>query len=118
MTPQEIQADLKRLQSNPSDILRSYNSSTPLFAKMGATSEDRELPLCGTIVQIRGGTDSETMDFEVYINGYSYSNFKSLIKEDERIPKREEEIRLEDLPVFAEWQMGFLKYKNGKNNDH
>lgn len=93
---------IKYLTENPNQIHEAWNCHVQdekggqLFKF--ATMKDEDLDTeCGCITQIRSD------DYE--------SGFGNLVTEqirgDSRIPRDEFDIRVEDLPVFAEWQRKF-----------
>jgi hypothetical protein len=99
---------IEYLTKHPNDIYASWGSvdverGGVLFMFAARDSEnglDNDTP-CGCLTQIRAGyLDAET------------SELTERIRADERIPKEAEEIKVEHLPVFAEWQRTLDKELN------
>jgi hypothetical protein len=83
---------IEYLNRHPSQILEAWNC--PRFHPAGCLFQYTSLQNgAGCLTQIRAG-NSRAHKHELTLE----------IRADERVPKDQEEITLNDLPVFAEWQ--------------
>ncbi len=97
------------LTRNPGDIYRCWSSAnsddekTSLFlyaTENGNNIDDR----CGCLTQIRDVSDGYSLSV-VYDRDTDLAiRLTGEIHNDERIPKKSEDITVDSLPVFAEWQ--------------
>lgn len=103
--------EVERLTKNPEFIYDSWNDAEPLF-QVAARNTHRNY---GCLTQIR-------QEIEIYSKGIVHeyhaqtSELTKQIRNDERIPKNPKDIKVEDLPVFAEWQRKLDKELNRKDN--
>lgn len=82
--PDIYDAEIARLSANPDDIYDSWVAGKPLFAVLPGTC------VCLTILRNCSWSPKDKI--------------QTAIKSDERIPKHVQDIKVSDLPVFAEWQ--------------
>ena len=85
------------LTERPNEILDAWNWPADhvagrLFAWTGMSGTD-PTGVCGCLTQVRGGLGRAAND-----------DLTLAIYEDERIPEIEDDITVESLPVFREWQ--------------
>lgn len=82
------------LNKNPEDIYQEWSSGRGLFKMVG------EGTARGCLTMIRCGI----FPHFAYIKNKRNIEITNQIKNDSRIPSRIEDVKLEHLPVFAEWQ--------------
>ncbi len=95
--------EIERLTANPELIEYSWKKCEPLFkvCKHNNTHINLRNP-AGCLTEIR----SKTMAFPVGVCIHPHIDTKltEKIMNDERIPRSCKDIKVSDLPVFAEWQ--------------
>jgi hypothetical protein len=81
--------EVEKLTNNPALIKESWNNYHPLFR----TVDDCGFGPYGCLTQIKCGDKSA-----------SSQDLTERIRSDVRVPMKPEDIKVEDLEVFAEWQ--------------
>lgn len=86
--------EIQYLTEHPEEISHHWVSWSPLFAECGERGDQS----CGCLTQVKNG------------NGVAANDaLTSKILADERIPTGQSLVRIEHLPVFAEYQRLFDK---------
>src|SRR6187402_3166922 len=89
---------IEHLTKYPAEIPLHWGQGVGLFKVIGAG-----LGLhAGCLTTIRDA-DPLVMD-KAYINGVIDEDITNAIKNDERLPKKNLDIKIEHLPIFKEWQ--------------
>lgn len=97
----EITKHPERLRSDwfaAHGLFRLFNDGTSKFEGLGMKA--------GCITTIRGKSPASNM---VFVKGVVNQELTEAIRGDERLPKSLDEVKLEHLPLFAEYQRTYDK---------
>jgi hypothetical protein len=91
---------IKFLTANPERITRQWESGIGLFQFIDRSCDDNESNInSGCLTMIRSN-----MSCVAIINRNVNNEITEQIRNDERIPINSNDIKVEHLPIFAEWQ--------------
>lgn len=97
------------LTKNPALIERQWSEAEGLFKCIGGMAH----PEAGCLTMIRNSQDGKHwLGRMAVINGVVDDKLTQEIREDERIPTKCADIKVEHLPIFKEWQERIDKLQN------
>lgn len=101
--------EVQRLTENPDLIEKSWSDAEPLFKFVSPNQKTGNY--CGCLTMIRG----DRLRIAIDKSGHNADiNLTNMIYSDERLPDRADNIKVEHLMVFAEWQQFLDEYYERK----
>jgi hypothetical protein len=95
---------IERLTANPREIFSEWFDAIGLFKKTGGSNDLNS----GCLTQIR----HTYLQYSAVIKGRVDILLTEAIRKDDRLPTSSSDIKVEHLPVFAEWQRKIDKLQN------
>lgn len=97
----DYESQIAHLTENPNDIKPHWSSGLGLFKLMGTGLD--ETRGCPTIIR---NNENKSLGHQQYafVNGVPNHEFTEQLSKDTRIPKSIDDVTVEHLPIFAEWQ--------------
>lgn len=92
------------LKENPDEIVSHWNQGKGIFKFVGEEINEDGIGKKQTLVHHGCLTMIRSGDHAVYINGVINDELTKKIKEDQRIPIRSKDVKVENLEAFKEYQ--------------
>lgn len=112
MTREILQKDVDYLTKNPDEISDYWLQGTSLFGFVSLSNDLSTVPIkCGCLTMISKGNSRA-----INSNGSVNEELTLRIRGDERLPSTVNDIKVEHLPVFMEWQLEIQKLRDEQNS--